>query len=52
MKIKNLTNFIPFFWECDALALYMEINMSDQLDIKKIESRLKESFVQDMFNAL
>lgn len=51
IEIKDLASFIPLFLEGDALALYLEMNESDQADAKKIESRLKTAFSQGMFEA-
>lgn len=51
MEIKDLASFIPLYLEGDALALYLEMKECDQLEAKKIESRLKSAFSQGTFEA-
>lgn len=51
MEIKDLASFMPLYLEGDALALYLEMSETDQLDAGKIEDRLKEAFAQGRFEA-
>ena len=48
-NITDLASFLPFYLEGEALALYLEMDSTDQLDIEEIEKRLKVAFSNDMF---
>ena len=50
-KITELESFLPLYLEGEALALYLEMDESDQLDVDEIEKRLKAAFSDDMFTA-
>ena len=45
-KIPDLANVIPLFLEGDALALYLQLIVEDQLDAVKAEANLKTSFMK------
>ena len=53
-KLQNITeleSFLPLYLEGEALALYLEMDESDQLVVDEIEKRLKGAFSDDMFTA-
>ena len=50
-KFTDLASFLPLYLEGEALALYLEMDSTDQLDIEEIEKRLKVAFSDDMFTA-
>ena len=50
-KITDLASFLPLFLEGDALALYLEMNESDQGDADKVQEKLKLAFSDDAFSA-
>ena len=50
-KIKDLASFLPLFLEGAALALYLEMNPSEQSDADEIEARLNEAFTDGAFVA-
>ena len=49
--ITDLASFLPLYLEGDALAVYLEMSETDQLDAKEIETRLKEAFTDGPFIA-
>ena len=50
-KITELESFLPLYLEGEALALYLEMNESDQLDVDEIQKQVKAAFSDDMFTA-
>ena len=50
-KITELESFLPLYLEGEGLALYLEMDESDQLVVDEIEKRLKAAFSDDMFTA-
>ena len=46
----DLASFLPLYLEGEALALYLEIDLTDQLDIEEIEKRLKVAFSEDVYS--
>ena len=50
-RITDLASFLPLYLEGEALALYLEMDSTDQLDIEEIKKRLKVAFSDDMFTA-
>ena len=50
-NITDLASFLPLYLEGEAIALYLEMDSTDQLDIEEIEKRLKVAFSDAMFTA-
>ena len=50
-KFTDLASFLPLYLEGEALALYLEMDSTDQLDIEEIKKRLKVAFSDAMFTA-
>ena len=50
-KITELESFLPLYLEGVALAPYLEMDESDQIDADEIERRLKAAFSGTMFTA-
>lgn len=48
---KELASFLPLYLEGAALAIYLEMKESEQVDAGKIETRLKEAFTDGPFVA-
>ena len=48
-NIVDLASLIPLYLEGNALVLYLEMNECKKTDIKKIEDRLKEAFMEGVF---
>ena len=49
--VEDLCSLLPLYLEGDALALYLEMEDSDQLDIACIETKLKTAFSDDNYEA-
>lgn len=50
-KITDVASFLPLFLEGDALALYLELDESEQATLEKIEEKLKFAFTDSKFTA-
>ena len=50
-NIVDLASLILLYREGDALALYLEMNEHEQIDVKRIEDRLKEAFMEGVFGS-
>ena len=50
-NITDLASFLPLYLEGEALALYLAMDSTDQLDIEEIEKRLKVAFSDYMSTA-
>ena len=50
-NITDLASFLPLYLEGEVLALYLEMDSTDQVDIEEIEKCLKVAFSDDMFTA-
>lgn len=50
-KIQELECLIPLYLEGDALALYLEMDESEQSSAESIEAKLKEAFTDGIFTA-
>ena len=49
--VEDLCSLLPLYLEGDALALYLEMEDSDQLDIACIETKLKTACFDDNYEA-
>ena len=50
-NITDLASFLPLYLEGEVLALYLEMDSTDQVDIEEIEKCLKVAFSDYMFTA-